>query len=125
MNQHKANTLKDKLMAIRHPIRGLKTTFLTETSLRLEIAVLLILIPLAFIIGSNIISRILLITSWFLVIIMELINTAIETIVDRIGFEHHKLSAKAKDIGSAAVLMAGINAITIWLLLIIKFFNHH
>ena len=125
MNQHKANTFKDTLMAIRHPLRGLKVAFLTETTLRLEIAVLVPLIPLAFIIGYNTISQVLLITSWLLVIIVELINTAIETIVDRIGFEYHELSARAKDIGSAAVLIAGTNAVITWVLFVIKFIYHH
>ena len=55
----------------------------------------------------------------------ELINTAIETIVDRISSEHHQLSAKAKDIGSAIVLLAGLNAAFIWLLFIIRFFRLH
>jgi diacylglycerol kinase (ATP) len=116
--------VKKILMAIRHPIRGLKIAILTEATLRLEIGIFIILIPLAFIFGSNVLSQILLISSWFLVIIIELVNTAIETIVDRIGFDHHKLSAKAKDIGSAAVLLAGLNAAIIWLLFIINFLKH-
>jgi diacylglycerol kinase (ATP) len=116
--------VKKNLMTIWHPMRGLKIAFLTETMLRLEIGMLIILIPLAFVLGSNVLDQVLLISSWFLVIIMELVNTAIETIVDRIGLDHHKLSAKAKDIGSAAVLVAGLNAAIIWGLFIINFFNH-
>ena len=124
MNHRKTFDIKKTLMAIQHPMRGFKVAFLTEATLRLEIGIFIILIPLAFIFGPNVLSQAFLISSWFLVIILELVNTAIETIVDRIGFDHHKLSAKAKDIGSAAVLIAGLNAAIIWLLFIINFFNH-
>ena len=123
MNQHKALDLKKLFSAIRHPIHGLKIAFLTEAALRLEIGIFIILVPLAFVFGYNTLSQVLLITSWILVIIAELINTAIETIVDRISSEHHHLSAKAKDIGSAIVLLAAANAAFIWLLFIIRFFR--
>lgn len=112
------------LTAIRHPLRGIKIAFLSETTLRLEIGIFIVLLPLAFILGANVLDQVLLISSWILVIIMELVNTAIETIVDRIGLDHHKLSAKAKDIGSAAVLVAGLNAAITWGLFIINFFNN-
>ena len=123
MNKHSIFDFKKTLTAIKHPLRGMKIAFLTEVSLRQELVVFIILIPLAFLFGHNAISRVLLISSWVLVIIIELINTAIETIVDRIGFEHHNLSAKAKDIGSAAVLVAGLNAAMIWIFFIIEFLN--
>jgi len=120
-NIKKAFNVKEILIAIRHPIHGLKIAFLTEATIRWELIILIILIPLTFTISQNITHQILLISSWMFVIIMELINTTIETIVDRIGFEHNRLSAKAKDISSAAVLLAGLNAAIIWSLSIIKF----
>jgi diacylglycerol kinase (ATP) len=120
MNQYKISNIKKTLKAIRHSIRGLKIAFLTESALRLEIGIFIILIPLSFVFKSNFLSQILLITPWFLVIIVELINTAIETIVDRIGLEHHQLSARAKDIGSAAVFIAILNAAVIWLFFIVN-----
>jgi diacylglycerol kinase (ATP) len=120
MKQHKIFNIKKTLMAVRHSIRGLKIAFLTESALRLEIGIFIILIPFSFVFKSNFLNQVLLITPWFLVIIVELINTAVETIVDRIGLEHHQLSAKAKDIGSAAVFIAILNAVVIWLLLIVN-----
>lgn len=121
MNEYSIFNIKKILTSIRHPLRGLKVAFLTEVSLRQEMLLFAILTPLAFIFAHNAAGRSLLIGSLLLVIIMELINTAIETIVDRIGVEHHHLSGKAKDIGSAAVLVAGLNALIIWLLFIVEF----
>lgn len=100
--------------------QGLKATFKHEVAFRQEIALVVILIPLALWLTSDAIEISLLIGSLLLVLIVELLNSAIEAIVDRFGSELHKLSGRAKDIGSAAVLIALLNAVIIWGLLIYK-----
>jgi diacylglycerol kinase (ATP) len=105
--------------AARNPIRGLKVAFKNEASLRQEVFLFIILIPLALYLSPELIIRAVLLGSWLLVIIVELLNTAIETIVDRIGTDHHHLSGKAKDIAAGAVLVSLINALLMWGLVII------
>ena len=78
----------------------------------------MVLVPLALWLGNNGLEQALLISVWLLVLMFELVNSAIEAIVDRIGPELHELSGRAKDIGSAAVLVALINAAVVWLLLL-------
>lgn len=76
------------------------------------------LVPLALWLGKTGLEQALLIAVWMLVLLFELINSAIEAVVDRIGSEQHVLSGRAKDIGSAAVLVAIINAVIVWLLVL-------
>jgi diacylglycerol kinase (ATP) len=78
---------------------------------------LLVVIPAAFWLGRTAIERALLIGSWLLVIVVELINSAIESVVDRIGSDFHDLSGRAKDLGSAAVFCSILLTGTIWLML--------
>lgn len=86
--------------------RGLRQATFHEAAFRQELVSALILIPLAFFVEVTLVERILLIGSVVLVLIVELLNTAIEAVVDRIGFEHHPLAGQAKDIGSAAVFVS-------------------
>lgn len=83
--------------------------------MRYECYVLVIILPLVWSLKRSAVERSLLIGSWLLVIIVELINSAIEVVVDRISTERHELSGRAKDMGSAAVFCAIILAISIWL----------
>lgn len=99
-------------------IRGLKAAVVFDFSFRLEHYLSIIVVPLALLIGNNQLEYILLIFSWFLILIIELVNTAIETVIDRIGLERHTLAGRAKDLGSAAVFLAFINASLIWLIVI-------
>ena len=101
--------------ALLYSIAGLKSTWKNEKAFREEILISLVLIPSAFIFAKNGIEFSLLVGSWFIVIITELINTAIETTVDRIGKEEHELSKNAKDTGSAAVFMAILLSVTVWI----------
>ena len=93
---------------------GLKAAFKHEAAFRQELAVCVFLIPASFWIGQTGLERALLIGCLLLVLIVELMNSAIEAIVDRIGSEHHELSGRAKDIGSAAVLISLINVLLVW-----------
>lgn len=90
-----------------------------ETAFRQEIYSFCVLTPLAFWLGDNGVERAMLLASLLLVLIAELINTAVESAIDRIGPERHLLSGRAKDIASAAVFIALINAALVWLLILL------
>lgn len=100
--------------AFFYSLAGLKAAWKNEAAIRQESILLILLSPCAFWLADDAISRALLLASLLLVIIVELINSAIEAVVDRIGSEHHELSGRAKDIGSAAVLIALLNVAVIW-----------
>lgn len=90
----------------RYSMKGLKAAFVNEAAFRQEVALCVILFPAAIFLGDTLIERLLLIGCCALVLVAELVNSAIEAVVDRIGPEHHELSGRAKDIGSAAVFIA-------------------
>ena len=97
---------------------GLKAAWRNEEAFRQEGLLCIVLAPLALWLGDSAVERVLLIGSLLLIVIVELLNSGIEAVVDRIGPERHELSGRAKDIGSAAVFMALLNAGVIWLLLL-------
>tara|TARA_Y100001960_G_scaffold73767_1_gene78469 strand:- start:1569 stop:1940 length:372 start_codon:yes stop_codon:yes gene_type:complete len=109
-----ATGLKRIINATGYSINGLKSAFKTEAAIRQELALCGIFIPLALILDLSKVEQILMIASLVLVFILELLNSAIEAVVDRIGTEHHELSGKAKDIGSATVMVGLILAIFTW-----------
>jgi len=79
-----------------------------------------LLAPVALWLGNTGVERALLIGSLILVLIVELLNSAVEATVDRISFENHRLAKRAKDIGSAAVMLSLVNAGVVWLLMILS-----
>ena len=95
-------------------IAGLKAAFRFQLAFRLEILFLCLGVILAPLLGKSLAQKFILILSLVLIIIVELINSAIEVVVDRISLEHHELSGRAKDLGSAAVFVAVLNAIVMW-----------
>ena len=99
-------------------MKGLSAAFREEAAFRQELALAVLVIPLGLWLGQNGIERALLIAPMFLVLVVELINSAIEATVDRIGLERHTLSGLAKDIGSAAVLMSLLLLAVVWLLVL-------
>ena len=99
-------------------MKGLQGAFREEAAFRQELALAVVVIPLGLWLGQNGVERVLLIAPMFLVLVVELINSAIEATVDRIGLERHKLSGLAKDIGSAAVLMSLLLLAVVWLLIL-------
>jgi diacylglycerol kinase (ATP) len=99
-------------------MKGLTGAFREEAAFRQELALALVVIPVGLWLGNNGIERVLLIAPMFLVLIIELINSAIEATVDRIGLERHTLSGLAKDIGSAAVLLSLLLLAVVWLLVL-------
>lgn len=112
----KKNTgLKRIILAAGYSISGFKAAFQHEAAFRQELLLTIILIPLACWLNVAALERVLMISVLFLVLIVELLNSAIEAIVDRIGPEHHELSGRAKDLGSAAVLISLLLTGYIWL----------
>jgi len=92
----------------------MRAAFRDEAAFRQELFLFFVLAPLAFWLGETAVERVLLVGSLFWVLMTELLNTAVEAAVDRIGDEDHALSRKAKDVGSAAVMLAILNAVFVW-----------
>jgi len=111
----KGNTgLKRLLRAAGYSAKGLRSTFVHEAAFRQELLLAAILIPLAIWLDVGTTERLLLVSSVSLVLIVELLNSAIEAVVDRVGPEKHELSGRAKDIGSAAVLLTLLLTLFVW-----------
>jgi len=104
--------------AMRVSWQGLTGAFREEAAFRQELALAVVVIPLGLWLGHDGVERALLIAPMFLVLVVELINSAIEATIDRIGIERHTLSGLAKDIGSAAVLMSLLLLTVVWLLIL-------
>lgn len=102
----------------RYSLKGLKAALLHEVAFRQEAGLCIPLLPLAWWVGETPVEWILLMGSWLFVMVVELLNSAVENVVDRIGPEFHELSGRAKDISSAAVMLAlGVSGLTWGLLL--------
>jgi diacylglycerol kinase (ATP) len=101
---------------------GIKSGWKNELAFRVEAAIIIILIPLGIWLGRSAVERALLIASCLLILIIELLNSAVEAVVDRIGREHHQLSGRAKDMGSAAAFFAMLTAGIVWVLIIYERF---
>lgn len=110
----KKTGLERVFAAFRNSNTGFIFLLKNEAAFRQELAILLLLLPLAFFWADSTSESILLVMSLFIVLIVEILNTAIEVTVDRIGREHDYLSGLAKDLGSAAVLASLLMAFFIW-----------
>jgi diacylglycerol kinase (ATP) len=100
--------------AARNSLAGLRQAWRFEEAFRQEVALAAVMLPAAALAPVSLPERLLLAGSVILVLIVELLNSAIETVVDRISLEHHDLSARAKDIGSAAVMLALLLSAAVW-----------
>jgi len=118
MANQNAKGLKRLINACFFSVAGFKATWLHEEAFRQEVALLIVTTPLALWLGSSSIEKVLLIGSIVLVLLVELLNSAVEAVVDRVGFEHHELSGRAKDIGSAAVMLTLLWAAATWALIL-------
>ena len=105
--------------AFHYSRAGLQAAYRHEDAFRQEALLALVLIPLAIWLGEGAVERALLIGCVLLVLIVELINSAIEATVDRISLDRHPLAKRAKDIGSAAVMIALLNAALVWVLVLV------
>ncbi len=95
-------------------MQGLRAAWLHESSFRLEVYLLVVLAPLALWLGQTPVERVLLMGSCLLVLAAELLNSAIEAVIERYGAEHHELAGRAKDMGSAAVFVLMMNVLLCW-----------
>lgn len=109
--------LRRVVMALWYSFKGLVATYRHESAFRQELWLVIFMSPVAFWIGDSLLESTILIGTLFLVLIVELLNSALESIVDRIGFEHNELAGRAKDQGSAAVLLSLVLALIIWLVI--------
>ncbi|WP_029147507.1 diacylglycerol kinase [Methylophilus sp. 5] len=105
--------------AFGYSMDGFKAAYQHEDAFRQEVWLSLVLIPLAFYLEAEALHRILMVGSVLLVMIVELLNSAVEAVVDRVSIERHALAKRAKDIGSAAVLLALINLAVVWGLILL------
>ena len=118
---HKGKTgIKRLINALNYSYAGLKEAYRNEDAFRQEVTIAFILIPLAFFLEHGMLGRALMIACVLLVIIVELVNSAIEATVDRISLDDHNLAKRAKDIGSAAVLISLINLLVVWSLVLLN-----
>ncbi len=106
------------IRAAGYSFAGLKAALSRETAFRQELALFVILAPLGVWLGRTGVERALLVGSLIVVLITELLNSAVETLVNRIGTERHELSGVAKDMGSAAVFVAMVLVVVVWLLIL-------
>ena len=100
--------------ATQWSMQGLRAAWLHESSFRLEVYLFVVLAPLAWWLGETAVERILLIGSMLLVLSIELLNSAVEAVIERYGAEHHELAGRAKDMGSAAVFVLMMNVLLCW-----------
>jgi diacylglycerol kinase (ATP) len=106
--------MKRLINAFGYSLSGLRAAFRHEDAFRQEVALATVLIPAAFLLPVPATTRAVLLASVFLVLIVELLNTAVEAVVDRISLEDHELAKRAKDIGSAAVMLSLLNMTVVW-----------
>jgi len=116
-NRKPSNEIERIIAAFGYSIEGFKKAS-SHAAFRVELMFMLVMLPLALVLGDTGVERALLIGSLFLVLIVELLNTGIETAINRISYDIHPLSKLAKDVGSTAVLLSLVNAGAVWFLVL-------
>lgn len=109
--------------ATRYSLNGIRAAFRSEAAFRQEIALVAFLATASFWVARSVVEWLLLVLPLLLLLIVELLNSAIESVVDRIGDEPHRLSGQAKDMGSAAVLFSLLMVAAAWIPLTWRSFN--
>lgn len=102
------------ISATGYSLHGLRVAWRHETAFRQEVVLVLVLLPTALWLGTTMTQRAMLILPLLWLLVVELLNSAIEATVDRIGLEHHRLSGRAKDLGSAAVMICLVTTAVVW-----------
>ena len=118
LRRHKLTGVSRLLAAFAASVRGLAGAFREEQAFRQEIAFACVALPLGIWLGRSGVERALLAAPVLLILIVELLNSAIEATVDRIGLERHVLAGLAKDVGSAAVLLSFLLLGVVWVLVL-------
>ncbi len=114
MGKPGATGLNRIVNATGYSLKGLAAALRHESAFRQELALCAVLVPVAVWLGRDAVEWSLLVGSLLLVLIVELLNSAVEAVVDRIGNERHELAGRAKDLGSAAVFVSLLNVVVIW-----------
>ena len=123
MSQPGNTGIRRIIRATRFSAQGLAQAWKHEAAFRQETILLIVLIPVALWLGDTVLTQVLLISVCLLVLIVELINSAIEAAIDRHGQEHHELSGRAKDMGSAAVFVSLTVVVLVWGAIIFERFH--
>ncbi len=108
--------------AFKFTLKGIRSAWSNEEAFRQEALVLILVIPAGLLIGETFVQKGLFVCVWLLVLVIELLNSAIESVVDRIGYEKHPLSGQAKDMGSAAVFIGISISVIVWISIICERF---
>lgn len=119
MDGEKDAGLRRIVKAAGYSLLGLQAAWRSEAAFRQEVLLTAILLPVALLVGKNGVERALLIAVCLLVVVVELLNSAIEAVVDRIGAERHPLAGAAKDLGSAAVFVSLVMVVLVWVLVLV------
>lgn len=117
MNKQSNTGLRRILNATSYSVAGLAAAWRSEAAFRQELLLAVVLVPTGLWLGRTAVERALLVGSCLLVLAVELLNSALEAAVDRIGEEQHPLSGRAKDLGSAAVLVSLVLVLVVWSLI--------
>ena len=105
-------------LATKWSLQGLRAAWLHESSFRLEVYLFIVLGPLGLLLGQTPVEKVLLVGSCLVVLSVELLNSAIEAVIERYGPEFHELAGRAKDMGSAAVFVVMLNVVLTWALIV-------
>lgn len=114
LRKPQATGLRRLINASRYSAQGLRSAFRHEAAFRQESWLLLVGSPCAFWVGDDLWQTALLIASLMLIMVVEMVNSALESLVDRVGTDFHELSGRTKDMGSAAVLLTIVIALLLW-----------
>lgn len=113
-DSYKTKGLKHLWNALNYSFSGLKAAFQQEAAFRHELSAFCVLLPVAFWLDVSVAERAIMVASLLLVLIVEMVNSSIEAVVDRVGLERHPLSGQAKDMGSSAVFIAMMLVLVVW-----------
>ncbi len=120
MEKHISNIFQRRIVkSYKYSLQGLRATFQKEEAFRVEVLLAFVLFPLGLYLGATSVEKVLLVGSVVLVLIVEVMNSAIESVVDRFGSEQNELSGRAKDQGSAAVLLSLLLVLLVWAVVLI------
>lgn len=124
MAKHTSNLFQRRIIqSCGFSLQGLRATWQEEEAFRVELLLALLLVPLGLYLGETGVAKALLSGSILLVLIIEIVNSAIESVVDRFGGEQHELSGRAKDQGSAAVLLSLVLVLLVWATVLLLYLN--
>ncbi|HEX2585293.1 MAG TPA: diacylglycerol kinase [Steroidobacteraceae bacterium] len=118
IDRNKPSGMTRLMKAFGNSMKGFVGVYKNEAAFRQELLLAIVLVPLGFYLGHNGVERALLIGTVLLVLLVEILNSSIEAVVDRIGLERHELSGLAKDLGSAAVFLALVLVAVTWVLVL-------